>query len=76
MGGLGPMLSQANQFVVHNLGKSTHAENDLQPRPRGSIQLSTPRLTGRDYVAGDSAGAIGMGIYQFGHGCNTLTGKN
>ena len=56
MGGLGPMLGQANHFLKFNPGKSEYSENRYGAESARLYGVLDRRLHGRDYIAGEGTG--------------------
>ena len=59
MGGLGPMLGQANHFLKFNPGRSDYAETRYGAESARLYGVLDKRLIGRDFIAG-----TGRGIYS------------
>ncbi len=53
MGGLGPMLGQANHFLKFNPGMSEYAEQRYLAEARRLYGVLERRLEGREFIAGD-----------------------
>ena len=53
MGGVGPMLGQANHFLQFNAGKSDYAEKRYGDEAKRLYGVLDQRLVGWEYLAGD-----------------------
>ena len=53
MGGVGPMLGQANHFLQFNAGKSAYAEARYGDEAKRLYGVLDRRLAGHEYLAGD-----------------------
>jgi len=60
MGGLGPMLGQAHHFLRFNPGKAAYAEDRYRSEARRLYKVLNRQLNGRDFIAGDAAGAYSI----------------
>jgi len=53
MGGLGPMLGQAHQYLHFNPGKAPYAEERFQAEVQRLYGVLNARLAGRDYICNE-----------------------